>query len=142
VALKEAIDPRARLQQFPDDHDCAVRPAEDDHMPRDTYRHETRFKLTDGLLEFQGKDHAFSIGGLGVGGIGVQKVRAVGAVYNLTDVSKFPGTYVQARTGVTVGTGKNVMSLSNEHGVILELRASTRGAALSVGVDGLVVKMK
>jgi hypothetical protein len=99
-------------------------------------------KMGGGVLEYQGKDHAFSIGGLGVGGIGVQKVRAVGAVYNLTDISKFAGTYVQARAGATLGTGKNVMSLSNKHGVIMELKASTEGAALSVGVDGLVVTMK
>ena len=71
-----------------------------------------------------------------------QKVRAVGAVYNLTDISKFAGTYVQARAGATLGTGKNVMSMSNEHGVIMELKASTEGAALSVGVDGLIVTMK
>jgi len=44
--------------------------------------------------------------------------------------------------GATLGTGKNVMSLSNQHGVILELKASTQGAALSVGVDGLIVTMK
>jgi len=99
-------------------------------------------KLGGGVLEFQGKDHAFSIGGLGLGGIGAQSVRAVGAVYNLTDISKFPGTYVQARAGATVGTGKSVMSLSNQHGVIMELKASTKGAALSVGVDGMVVTMK
>ena len=99
-------------------------------------------KMGGGVLAFQGIDHSFSIGGLGVGGIGVQKLRAVGAVYNLTDVSKFPGTYVQARAGATLGTGKNVMSLSNQHGVIMELKASTEGVALSVGVDGMIVKMK
>jgi hypothetical protein len=99
-------------------------------------------KMGGGVLAFQGKDHSFNIGGLGVGGIGVQKMRAVGAVYNLTDVSKFAGNYVQARAGATVGTGKNVMSLSNQHGVIMELKASTEGVALSVGVDGLIVTMK
>jgi len=99
-------------------------------------------KWGGGVLEFQGKDHAFKIGGLGIGGIGAQTVRAVGAVYNLSDLSKFAGTYVQARAGATLGTGKNVMSLSNQHGVILELKASTQGAALSVGVDGLIVTMK
>ena len=99
-------------------------------------------KMGGGVLEFQGKDHSFSIGGLGVGGIGMQKIRAVGAVYNLTDVSKFAGNYVQARAGITAGTGTNVMSLSNQHGVIMELKASTEGVALSVGVDGMIVKMK
>ena len=91
---------------------------------------------------FKGKDYAFSIGGLGVGGIGVQTIDAQGIVYNLTDVSKFPGTYVQARAGATLGKGKGVMSLSNGNGVIMELRFKGEGVALSVGADGMIVSMK
>jgi hypothetical protein len=63
-------------------------------------------------------------------------------VYNLTDLSKFSGTYVQARAGATVGTGKGALSLSNQHGVILELASTSEGVALSIGVDGMSVKLK
>ena len=99
-------------------------------------------KAGGGVLEYQGGQHKFNIGGLGVGGIGVQKIDAVGAVYNLTELSKFPGAYVQARAGATLGEGKGVMSLSNQHGVIMELRFSGEGVALSVGADGMIVSMK
>ena len=99
-------------------------------------------KFGGGVLKFQGKEYAFKGGGLGIGGIGVQKIKATGKVYNLTDVSKFPGTYVAARAGATLGKGKNVISVSNQHGVIIDLKASTEGVALSIGADGLVVKMK
>ena len=100
-------------------------------------------KAGGGVLEFDGKEYPFSIAGLGVGGIGVQKINAVGAVYNLDDVSKFPGTYVEARVGATiVNKGKGYLSLSNQHGVIMELRASSAGVALSVGADGMIVTMK
>ena len=34
------------------------------------------------------------------------------------------------------------MRLSNQHGVILDLKASTKGVALALGVDGLIVTMK
>jgi lipid-binding SYLF domain-containing protein len=99
-------------------------------------------KAGGGVLEYNGKEYPFSIGGLGVGGIGVQTMNAVGAVYNMDDVSKFAGTYVQARAGATLGTGKSVLRLSNEHGVIMDLKASNEGAALSLGVDGMIVSMK
>jgi hypothetical protein len=95
-----------------------------------------------GTLEFQGKEYKFSIGGLGVGGVGVKSLNAVGAVYNLTDVSKFPGSFVQARAGATLGRGKGNLALSNNNGVIMELKFSSEGVALSVGADGMIVSMK
>lgn len=99
-------------------------------------------KTGGGVLEYQGKEYAFDLTGLGVGGIGIQQINAVGAVYNMKDVSEFAGKYVQARAGATVGSGKSVMRLSNQNGVILDLKASTEGAALSIGVDGLIISMK
>ncbi len=99
-------------------------------------------KTGGGVLEFNGGEHYFKIGGLGVGGMGVQKIDAVGAVYNLEDISQFPGTYVEARAGATVGKGKGYMTLSNKHGVIMELKFSGQGVALSVGADGMIVRMK
>ena len=95
-----------------------------------------------GTLEFEGKEYPFNIAGLGIGGIGIQSINAVGAVYNMDDVSKFAGTYVNARAGVTLAKGKGAMRLSNQHGVILDLKASNEGAALSIGADGMVVTMK
>jgi len=56
-----------------------------------------------GTLEFEGMEHDFKIGGLGIGGIGIQTVNAVGVVYNLEKLSDFNGTYGQARMGLTVG---------------------------------------
>ena len=94
------------------------------------------------VLEYQGKEYKFNIGGLGVGGIGVQTLNAVGAVYNMDDVSKFSGTYVQARAGATLGKGKSSMSLSNSKGVIIDLKSSNQGAALSLGVDGMILSLK
>ena len=95
-----------------------------------------------GTLEFQGKEYQFSIGGLGIGGVGVSSINAVGAVYNLTDVSKFPGSFVQAHAGVTVGKGKGSLSLSNNNGVIMELKFSSEGVAASVGAGGMIISMK
>ena len=100
-------------------------------------------KAGGGVLEFEGKEYPFDVAGLGVGGIGIQTLNAVGAVYNMDDVSKFPGTYVEARAGATLGNkGKGAMRLSNQHGVILDLKSSSKGAALSLGADGVIISMK
>ena len=99
-------------------------------------------KLGGGTLNFEGKEYKFDVGGLGIGGIGVQTINAVGSVYNMDDISKFAGTYVQASAGATLVEGKNIMRLSNENGVIMDLKAGSKGAALALGVDGMVVKLK
>lgn len=98
-------------------------------------------KTGSGLLKFHGKKYHFDMSGLGVGGIGVQEIDAVGAVYNLDDISKFPGAFVESRAGVTVGKGKGYLSLSNKNGVIMDLKFHGEGVALSVGMDGMVVSM-
>ena len=99
-------------------------------------------KFGGGVLEYEGKEYKFSTGGLGIGGMGLQGINAVGAVYNLDDISKFEGTYVEGRAGITVIKGAGAMRLSNGHGVIIDLKASTKGAALSLGVDGMVITLK
>ena len=100
-------------------------------------------RVGGGVLEFEGKDYNFDIGGLGVGGAGVSKLNAVGAVYDLDDISKFSGTYVQARAGGTIGSkGRAVLTLSNQHGVSMDLKGGQKGLALMTGADGVIVKLK
>jgi len=96
-----------------------------------------------GTLEFEGMEHDFKIGGLGIGGIGIQTVNAVGVVYNLEKLSDFSGTYGQARMGLTVGKGKSSIGLSNNsNDVYIELKSSNKGVALAAGVDGMVITLK
>ncbi len=96
-----------------------------------------------GTLEFEGMEHDFKIGGLGVGGIGIHTVNAVGVVYNLEKLSDFNGTYGQARMGLTVGKGKSSISLSNNsNDVYIELKSSNKGVALAGGIDGIKITLK
>ncbi len=60
--------------------------------------------LGGGRLHYQGKTYKFTIGGLGIGGIGVSKIEATGEVYNLNNLSDFPGAYGQARYGYALDT--------------------------------------
>ncbi len=96
-----------------------------------------------GELNFQGKKYAFKIGGLSLGAnIGVSKVSAVGGVYDLTDISKFPGTYVKLDGTVALGGGVGNMTLKNEHGVIMTLKGTTEGLQLNAGASGVQVTLE
>ena len=50
-----------------------------------------------GLGYYQGGRYPFSVGGLGVGGIGVSKIEAKGDVYGLQRLGDFAGAYAQGR---------------------------------------------
>src|SRR5262245_26125368 len=96
----------------------------------------------DGKLTFKGKEYPFSVDGLSMVDWGISKAQANGDVYNLTDVSKFGGTYVAAEAGLTLAGGMGGMVLRNAEGVILHLRSVSQGAQLQLGTSGLIIKMK
>jgi hypothetical protein len=96
----------------------------------------------DGKLSFKGKDYPFSVDGLSLVDWGISKVNATGDVYNLTDTSKFAGTYVAAEAGLTLAGGMGGMVLRNANGVIIHLRSVSQGAQLQLGTSGLIIKMK
>ncbi len=96
-----------------------------------------------GTLEFEGMEHDFKISGLGVGGIGIQKMNAVGVVYNMNSLSDFEGSYSQARMGFAIGKGKSTIGLNNNRNdVYIELKSSNEGLALASGVDGIKITLK
>jgi len=95
-----------------------------------------------GVLFFRGRQYPFQVGGVGVGGIGLSTVDAAGEVYNLRDISQFPGTYGQARYGFAIGTSSaGDLWMQNEAGVILHLKAKRTGLILSLGGDAVVISM-
>ncbi len=95
-----------------------------------------------GTLYFHGRSYPFKLGGLGIGGIGISTIDAMGSVYHLYRLADFGGVYGQARAGWAVGEhGSGDMWLQNSNGVYLRLRARRRGLALSLGADGMVVRL-
>jgi hypothetical protein len=96
----------------------------------------------DGKLTFKGKEYPFTIDGLSVVDWGISRVSATGDVYNLTDVSKFAGTYVAAEAGFTLAGGMGGITMRNTEGVIMNLRSTSRGASLTLGPAGLRITMK
>jgi hypothetical protein len=96
----------------------------------------------DGKLSFQGKEYPFSIDGLTLVDFGISKASATGEVYNLTDLSKFAGTYVAAEAGFALAGGMGGMVLRNQNGVVMHVHSTTRGARLQLGTSGLSIKLK
>ncbi|MCG6862112.1 MAG: DUF1134 domain-containing protein [Chromatiaceae bacterium] len=97
-----------------------------------------------GTLTFDGKQYPFKVGGLTAGAnVGVSKMSAAGEVYDLEEVSKFPGTYTKLEASVTLGGGVGGLHLKNENGVIMRLESRTQGLQLNVGsASGIKVTME
>jgi hypothetical protein len=95
-----------------------------------------------GALYYQGGAYPFSIGGLGIGGIGASLISAEGEVYKLNRLQDFPGAYAEARYGFALGDkSAGDLWLQNEAGVILHLKAHREGLMLSLGGDAVVISM-
>jgi predicted small lipoprotein YifL len=95
-----------------------------------------------GTLFYRGRAYPFTIGGVGIGGIGASTMEASGEVYHLHDVAQFPGAYAQGRYGFVVGTTSGGdLWLQNETGVIMHLHAKRTGLMLSLGGDAVVISM-
>lgn len=96
-----------------------------------------------GELTYQGKKYPFKIGGISVGAnFGVSKLSAVGEVFNLTDISKFPGTYAKLDSNVSVGGGVGGMVMRNEHGVVMSLTSTQEGLQFNMSANGVTIKME
>jgi hypothetical protein len=96
-----------------------------------------------GVLHYRGQDYPFTVGGLGVGGVGASRIEAEGEVYNLPSLAAFPGTYGQGRYGFALGNRSGGdLWLQNGAGVILHLDAKRTGLMLSLGGDAVVISMR
>lgn len=97
-----------------------------------------------GTLTFKGKKYPFKLKGLSAGAnIGISKMSAVGAVYDLKQVADFAGTYTKFESSVALGGGVGGLHLKNEHGVIMNLRSRTKGLDLNIGsMSGMTVTLE
>ena len=90
----------------------------------------------NGTIFYHGGSYPFTIGGLGVGGIGASTISASGEVYKLPSLAQFPGAYAQGRAGFALGDrSAGDLWLQNEAGVIMHLKAKREGLMLTLGGD-------
>jgi len=67
---------------------------------------------------------------------------AAGEVYDLENVSDFPGTYTKLDASVALGGGVGGLHLKNQNGVIMRLESRTKGLQLNLGVSGVTVMVE
>jgi hypothetical protein len=95
-----------------------------------------------GTLYYQGGVYPFTVGGVGVGGIGASTIQGRGDVYNLTNVAQFSGTYAEGRYGFAFGqTSAGDLWMKNENGVVIHLKADRTGLMLSLGGSAIAISM-
>lgn len=96
----------------------------------------------DGVLEYAGKKHPFTVSGLSVVDLGVSKITARGDVKKLKKLEEFSGNYVAAGAGAAVGGGASAVALKNQNGVEMTLTATTKGVKLALATGGVEIKLK
>ncbi len=96
-----------------------------------------------GTLYYEGRRYPLRVHGLGIGGFGLARSKAVGDVYGLNRLADFAGVYAQGRAGVVVGEAQLTggMWLVNPAGVSLHLRPRRQGLALQLGADGMAIEL-
>jgi hypothetical protein len=95
-----------------------------------------------GTLHYQGRSIPIAVKGLSVGDVGARSITASGEVYHLTQLSDFAGNYTAVGAGATLAGGGSVAAMRNDHGVVIELRSTTKGVNVNLGVDGMAVSLK
>jgi hypothetical protein len=95
-----------------------------------------------GTLIYHGMRYPLSIGGIGIGSLGIAAVDLVGTAHNLRTPADIAGTYGAAGAGATFVGGAQVARLQNEKGVILEVHGAQVGFQVSLGLAGMTVALR
>jgi hypothetical protein len=96
-----------------------------------------------GELTFEGREHGFTMGGVGYGGIGASRLEAEGEVYGLRRLADFEGAYAQVRYGAVAGSeslGELWLQNVVHGGVEIRLQSKREGLALSLGGDAVYIR--
>ncbi len=95
-----------------------------------------------GTLTYHGKTYRLSVGGVGIGSLGVASVDLVGTASNLRSPADIVGTYGAVGAGATFVGGGQVATLQNEKGVVLSVRGAQKGFQISLGLAGMTITMR
>jgi hypothetical protein len=95
-----------------------------------------------GTLTFHGKTYRLSVGGVGLGSLGVASVRLSGTASNLHNAADIAGTYGAAGAGAAFVGGAQVATLQNEKGVVLRVHGVQLGFQVSLGLAGMTIALQ
>src|SRR5215813_11928205 len=89
-----------------------------------------------------GTQHRFTVKGIELGSVGVDKAFLHGHVYHLTTVADFAGLYAAADLGFTLTGGEGGMAMRNERGVTIYLVSVEEGVKTTIGGAGVAIKLQ
>ena len=93
----------------------------------------------NGTLVCHGRAYRLTVGGIGLGSLGVAAADLVGTASNVPNPANVAGTYGAAGAGVTFVGGGQVATLQNEKGVVLHLAGGQVGFQVSLGLAGMTI---
>jgi hypothetical protein len=98
----------------------------------------------EGVVRFGRRSYPITIGGLSVGfSGGVSQATLVGTVSNIRRASDIAGTYSATTTGAALLTGgKQMVTLRNEKGALLQLRGTQVGVEINLDVSGMAIALR
>ncbi len=96
----------------------------------------------NGSLWYNGHRYRLSIGGVGIGSLGIAAVDLVGTAYNLHSPADIVGTYSVAGASAAIVGGAAVARLQNDRGVVLEVHGVQAGFQVSLGLGGMTISLR
>ena len=96
----------------------------------------------NGTLSCHGKAYRLSVGGIGLGSLGVAAADLSGTASNVRGPASVAGTYGAAGAGVTFVGGGQVATLQNGNGVVLQLSGGQVGFQISLGLAGMTISLR
>ena len=95
-----------------------------------------------GTLTYHGQTYRLSVGGIGLGSLGVAAVDLRGTATHLHNPSDIAGTYGAAGAGAAFVGGGQVATLQNDKGVVLQLQGVQAGFQVSIGLGGMTIALR
>jgi hypothetical protein len=96
----------------------------------------------NGRLYFNHHVYPLTLGGIGIGSLGVAAVDLVGTASNLHSPYDIVGTYSVVGAGAAFVAGASAATLQNERGVVLQVRGVQAGFQINVGLGGMTISMR
>ena len=95
-----------------------------------------------GTLVCHGRAHRLSVGGIGLGSLGVAAADLAGTASNVRNPASVAGTYGAAGAGATFVWGGQAATLQNQNGVVLHLAGGQIGFQVSLGLAGMTLALR
>jgi len=95
-----------------------------------------------GTLVCHGRAFRLSVGGIGLGSLGIAAADLAGTASNVRNPANVAGTYGAAGAGVAFVGGGQVATLQNQNGVVLHLAGGQVGFQVSLGLAGMTIAMQ